>query len=365
MKIAVLIPAYRPDRGLLMLAEDLHQSTDAPILVVDDGSGPDCRPIFERLRAGGCIVVRHAENLGKGAALKTGIRQLCSLFPDLSGIVTADADGQHLVSDILAVGQLLTPGSTGLILGSRDFDAAGVPPRSRLGNRFSALAFRLETGTACADTQTGLRGIPRALFALALATPGDRYDYEMNFLRAAAISGHPLVPLPIQTVYRDGNRGSHFHALRDSVLIFKTPLRYAGTALLSAGIDLSLFALFAALLPQTLALRLAAATVGARVLSGGCNFFLNRRFCFASKRPVGAQAARYAALFVTQMAASALLVSLLAALGIAAAGAKVAVDAALAVGSYLIQRRWVFADRPGRPQSSLKEVFPLEAKKTA
>ena len=70
---------------------------DVPaIVIVDDGSGPEFRDVFARAAAFPNVhLLRHATNLGKGAALKTGINYALCSFPELVGIVTADADGQH------------------------------------------------------------------------------------------------------------------------------------------------------------------------------------------------------------------------------------------------------------------------------
>jgi len=52
-------------------------------------------------------LVHHAVNLGKGAALKTGMNYALVHFPNCCGVVTADADGQHHPEDIVRVAQRL------------------------------------------------------------------------------------------------------------------------------------------------------------------------------------------------------------------------------------------------------------------
>src|SRR3954452_13966070 len=93
---AVLIPAYRPSTALIDLVRDLSGRGSPAILVVDNGSGPDLRRIFEQAALLPNVqVLRHSVNRGKGAALKTGLDHALCQFPDLAGVVTADADGQH------------------------------------------------------------------------------------------------------------------------------------------------------------------------------------------------------------------------------------------------------------------------------
>ena len=94
----IVIPAYEPDERLIGLLESLERSGSTRIVVTDDGSGPLYTPVFIRAGELGCVVVRHEHNLGKGAAIKTGIEKALREFGPGIGIITADADGQHLHS---------------------------------------------------------------------------------------------------------------------------------------------------------------------------------------------------------------------------------------------------------------------------
>ncbi len=385
-RTAVLIPAYEPETAMLILISDLRiAGFSGPFIVVDDGSGPDYQPIFREAERLGCMVLTHPANRGKGAALRTGIQYTASHFPKVSYIVTADADGQHLPKDILRVcreaeredaGAAVSeagpaPGGNqrapALLLGTRDLGGAEVPLRSRLGNSFSALYFRLTTGVRCPDTQTGLRAIPRRLFAKALDTPGDRYEYEMNFLTACA---RDIRMIPITTVYEAGNGSSHFQTVRDSVRIYRTPLRYIAASLISAGIDLGLFTILIMLFGSgTIALMdtafgtILAATVIARIMSGSVNFLLNRFWSFEennakSGAPAG-QMIRYFILFLGIMAASSTVVSVLSILPLPLPLIKAITDTGLAVCSFLVQKNWVF-HRAGQPEESAaaRALFP-------
>ena len=184
MNIAVLIPSLDPNERLGTLVSALRQRGVTQLVVIDDGSAARTQPIFDLCASLGCIVVHHDRNRGKGEALRTVLRAAREHFPNLAGVVTGD--GQHRVNDILRVAHALETTASGLILGTRDFSGSHVPFRSRFGNRFSSLFFRLSAGVSCPDTQTGLRGIPAALFDFALSVSGSRYEYEMNLLFSAA-----------------------------------------------------------------------------------------------------------------------------------------------------------------------------------
>ena len=95
----IVIPAYQPDNKLIKLIEKIHEKSDLRILVIDDGSSSKCQNIFDKAEQY-ATVLRHQVNQGKGQALKTAfdyIRQQNSY----GTVVTADADGQHKIWDIL------------------------------------------------------------------------------------------------------------------------------------------------------------------------------------------------------------------------------------------------------------------------
>ena len=80
-------------------------------------------------------------NQGKGAALKTGFSYILKNTKNCLGVVTADADGQHLKKDILAIADCLKPEQRELTIGSRTFDS-DVPLRSHFGNKLTRIIMK-------------------------------------------------------------------------------------------------------------------------------------------------------------------------------------------------------------------------------
>jgi len=214
-KIVVIIPAYEPEGVLVELVKSLQANFER-IVVVDDGS-KTADSVFERVAQIDCVtLIRHDVNRGKGAALKTAFAAISKDFPDAAGVVTADADGQHLPEDIAAVAKSTLDHPDRFTLGVRAFDG-NVPLRSRFGNAWSRWFFFLLTGTMVYDTQTGLRGIPAKFLPALCEMPGDRYEYEGRMLVAAARMKQKPEQVRIKTVYLEGNRTSHFNPIRDSL----------------------------------------------------------------------------------------------------------------------------------------------------
>ncbi|MEG0767792.1 MAG: glycosyltransferase family 2 protein, partial [Clostridia bacterium] len=176
----VLIPAYKPDERLLTLCQALRTAQLA-VLVVDDGSGVSFAPLFTQVVVQGVPVVRHAVNLGKGRALKTGINEALQRYPHLAGLITADADGQHTPTDILRIIDAMRAHPDALVTGARTF-AGAVPFRSRAGNIITRNVYHFVTGIRCQDTQTGLRGIPACALASMIKLSGEGYEFEMTML---------------------------------------------------------------------------------------------------------------------------------------------------------------------------------------
>lgn len=210
MACALIIPAYNPNGRLVALVQALRPHF-ARILLVDDGSSAG-RDIIEAVRPLVSQVLTHPVNRGKGAALKTAF---AVLQPD-EDAVTADADGQHAPEDVLKVAAALKNCRGGIVLGVRRADAK-APFRSRLGNGWSRLLFRLLLGFKVSDTQTGLRGIPAPIIPRLRELPGDRYDYEQVMLLEARRLPDRVREVPIRKVYFENNAESHFRPFKDSL----------------------------------------------------------------------------------------------------------------------------------------------------
>ena len=217
--VAALVPAYRAaDTVGAVVAGARAYFTH--VLVVDDGSGDGTGAAAA---AAGADVITHPVNLGKGAALDTGLHALGAR--GVGRVLTLDADGQHLPEEIpvLLAASDATPAA--IVVGVRRKEGQTIARLNRFGNWIADRLLRVIAGRALPDTQSGFRVYPVAA-TLALGTRGSRYDFETEVLLLAAREGIPLVGVPVRVWYPPvAERVSHFRKGRDTLRIIGTVIR--------------------------------------------------------------------------------------------------------------------------------------------
>jgi len=357
-----LIPAYEPEHKLTGLVSEL-KNRGFDVVIVDDGSGPDYRELFEEL-AQDATVLTHSENRGKGAALKTGMRYinkymaytesvLTSMGAEtVSGrdavIVTVDADGQHLPDDVQRVAEISMTRHDALVLGSRAL-SEDIPVRSRFGNTVTRHVYSAATGVNIHDTQTGLRAFHRSLIPRLLEIEGERYEYEINMLMHLASEGVPIIEERIETVYENNNSGSHFRTVRDSFRVYKEILKFSASSLASFAIDYVMYALLLAVTGAAgIANGLVVSNIGARLVSGTANYMMNKRLVFRSRTGFAKSAVQYILLAAFILAGNTIVLSTLAGtLGINSLLAKLITEVMFFAISWTVQKYVIFFREDG------------------
>lgn len=293
--MTIIIPAYKPDEKLISLLESLREKCSARLILVNDGSGAEFDPIFEKAMPLCDLLLTHEVNKGKGAALKTAFSFLLDEGKEKGAICTADADGQHLPEDILACLKAAEEAPGTLVLGSRSF-SGDVPLRSRFGNSASRITFHILMGKRVYDTQTGLRAFTPDLLPLMLQIPYNRYEYEMKMLCDAVRKKIPIGEITIQTVYLEENKSSHFNPLKDALRVYSLLLRCAlgpvfeilsfiFSSCFAYVVDICAYFLFLWLLSPLFADGRSRSLVFfsllfARIISSVANFFVNGKLVF-------------------------------------------------------------------------------------
>ncbi len=356
-KVAVIIPTLDPDADFMPYCRSLLVKGIERIIIVDDGS--ENKDNFDICRLGKeyedrVVLLKHYVNLGKGRALKNAINYYMNMedIDDFCGLITVDSDGQHSAEDVLMIKKELMRDQDHLILGIRDFSDSGVPYKSAFGNRMTRRVFRLLHGVKLKDTQTGLRAIPTQLAPFYIDLAGERFEYEMNMLIFSARRSVEITEIPISTIYKDGNSGTHFRPLKDSVAIYRlllgTFLGYTFSSLSSFILDIAIFRwvfFLSGNITDSQTRRIFIATITARIMSSLFNYMINRNMVFQSKRKGYVTLVEYYILCGIQMILSAALVSIMTmALGISETLVKIIVDSCLFLISFTVQRKLIFKE---------------------
>lgn len=151
-EIYVVVPVYNESSTIESVINDLSKYTNN-IIIVDDGSIDNTCDIIKDLNI---VLLRHKTNLGQGAALRTGIEFCIKL--NAKFILTFDADGQHLASDIPHMFYEITSNKLDIILGSRFLGSASNIPFGKFLFLKIAIKFtKFISNIKLTDVHNGLR----------------------------------------------------------------------------------------------------------------------------------------------------------------------------------------------------------------
>lgn len=213
MKIGIVIPVYNHSktlRDVVIRALEVHDA----VMVVDDGSTDGG---IDTLAGLDVHIVQHGSNRGKGAAILTAAKACRQL--GMTHIATIDADGQHDPVEIRSFIPKVHSEPFSVIVGKRDLKTRDVPGLTKFGRHFSNFWFRLQTGQALGDTQSGFRVYPLVVLEN-LRLREKRFAFEVEILVKAAWAGVKLQEVDINVFYPTADkRISHFRVFGDNLQI--------------------------------------------------------------------------------------------------------------------------------------------------
>ncbi len=191
----VVIPSYNEREALVHVLATLA-GLPVSTVVVDDGSTDGGANLAG---ASGSWIIRHAINLGQGAALQTGIQFALSKGADV--VVTFDSDGQHDAGDISRLVAALAENNAEFALGSRFLgDAPGIPFTRRVVLQAGVMFTRLFSGIRVTDTHNGIRAMTRK-GAQSVNLTLNRMEHASEFLDQVVSSQLPYVEVPVSIRY--------------------------------------------------------------------------------------------------------------------------------------------------------------------
>jgi Glycosyl transferase family 2 len=204
----VIVPAYDEAATVGRVVDRARPY--APVIVVDDGSGDGTAEAAARA---GAQVCRHVRRRGKARALLTGVA--AARARGATHIVTLDADGQHDPDELPAL--LSASGPRTLVIGVRDRDGAALSAGRADAIVVAGFFVNWASGLRLADTQSGFRVYPIAIFDEVPTCHGG-FVFETEVLLAAAASGFTVREVPVRALPRAAAR-SRFRPVVDGVAI--------------------------------------------------------------------------------------------------------------------------------------------------
>ena len=225
MKLLAVIPHYR-HLGTLPQVVAALRHCGLPVLVVDDGSGEDCRAGLEALRGEGVQVAFRPVNGGKGSAMKWGFKLAAE--QGFSHILQIDADAQHSFADIPRFIETAQSQPQAVVCGRPVY--GGDVPKSRLyGRKITDFWNVLHTWSFdIKDGMCGFRVYPLdavlPIIQYGGAVIGERMDFDNEILIRLHWAGTPFIWLDTPVRYEAGGV-SHFNLRRDNLLISKMHAR--------------------------------------------------------------------------------------------------------------------------------------------
>jgi glycosyltransferase involved in cell wall biosynthesis len=217
-RIVAVIPALNAERSIGEVIRGTRKELES-VIVVDDGSTDRTSAIA---RTNGATLLRHVVNRGKGRALKTAFAY--ALQNGFDGVITLDADGQHLPSEIPKLLRARRETMADLIIGGRSHHFEAMITRRRMANQISAWSIAKASGTHVTDSQSGFRFYSANLIRN-VKPRADGFALESEVIVRAGRGGYKVLTIPIELAVVDGVSTSHYRPINDTFRIAWIVLR--------------------------------------------------------------------------------------------------------------------------------------------
>lgn len=202
MKLSIIIPVYNEEATIQEIISRIKavkiQGMKKEIIIVDDGSNDSTPKILTNVS--GCKKLVHKQNLGKGAAIKTGLKHATG---DI--IMIQDADLEYNPEQIPMIISPIMEGKTSVVYGSRflnrDMHVIGknkvILPHHFFGNKLLTKLTNVLYRTNITDMETGYKIFSKNILKN-ININADRFDFEPEITAKIAKKGKLIFELPIE-----------------------------------------------------------------------------------------------------------------------------------------------------------------------
>jgi glycosyltransferase involved in cell wall biosynthesis len=221
--LSVIVPVFN-ERNTVVEVLRRIRAVDLPldkeVVVVDDGSTDGTDKVLAALEDSTVRIIRHAENRGKGAAIRSG---LAKANGDL--VLIQDADLEYDPDDWPRLLDPILKGKAQVVYGSRfTGERKNMQLSSWVGNRILVFATNILYRTTLSDMETCSKLIDRRVLD-GLVIESDRFDFEPEITAKLLRAGVRIYEVPISYAGRESSEGQKFN-WRDWLRALATLVRY-------------------------------------------------------------------------------------------------------------------------------------------
>lgn len=219
--VSIVVPAYNEEHGLPPVLQQLHEvmkaaTIDYEIIVIDDGSQDETAAVCARFD--GVTVIRHPENRGYGAALKSGIR---NARYDL--VCITDADGTYPNDRIPELIQQVATGGNHMVVGARRGEQVAIPAIRRPAKWVLGHLANWISSRKIPDINSGLRVFRRDIALRFFRVLPDSFSFTTTITLAMLTNSYRVSYVPVNYYARVGK--SKIHPIRDTLNFVQLILR--------------------------------------------------------------------------------------------------------------------------------------------
>lgn len=229
MKLSIIIPVYNEEKTVSKLIDKVLKvelkNIKKEIIVVDDGSTDKT---ISEIPKNKIKLILHKKNLGKGAAVKTGIKNATGDY-----IIIQDADLEYDPEQIKLLIEPVFEKEAEVVYGTRlrRFPHYGQEEKNIrfmlhfFGNRFLSLITSILYGNWITDMETCYKLFPKSAVEK-IKLRSKSFDFEPEITAKLLKSGYKIKEVSITTNPRKYSEGKKLKTFHDGSIALYTIFKY-------------------------------------------------------------------------------------------------------------------------------------------